>query len=196
MKSLYLTAGHQIINGVGTGAFGVREADKQNKQFDEAVEARKLVNDIIAELKTTYKFTKVSTENDSWTLNSVISWIGKLITSSDYNIEIHFNAGDPKATGAEVFISTIYNLIEKDLCNKLSALISTTLGIKNRGLKTDNEGQHSKLGILSSDSLKKGNNLLIEICFITNENDVKSYRKNYTTLVKNLAKALYEELSK
>jgi hypothetical protein len=124
MRSLYLTAGHQIINGSGTGAFGIRELNNKNKQFDEAVEARKLVNDIISELKTTYNYSKVYTESDTLTLSSVINWIGKLITPTDYNIEVHFNASSSdKATGAEVFISTIYNVTEKEYCIKLSELI-------------------------------------------------------------------------
>jgi N-acetylmuramoyl-L-alanine amidase len=184
MRTLYMTKGHQVINGVGNGA--------KHNGFDEAIEARELVNDVAKELWKTYKvFTYADDDSDS--LSKVISWLVSKVKKGDICIDVHFNAyAKSGANGTEVFIPTNSTTAEKSFAEKVCGVISKSLGTTNRGVKTAAASQHSSLGILEKPHL--ATNILIEVCFITNEKDVTLYRKNYNTLVKNLAKVIAEEI--
>jgi N-acetylmuramoyl-L-alanine amidase len=185
MKTLYITKGHQIINGKGNGSHW--------KGFDEAVEARELVNDIARELWKTHKvFTYADDDADS--LSRVISWLVTKVKKGDVSIDVHFNAYDKTAAnGTEVFIPKVSTNEEKLFAEKVAKTIATTLGINNRGVKTASASQHSTLGILEKPHL--ATNILVEVCFITNEKDVAQYRKNYKALVRNLAQVIAEEIN-
>ena len=89
-------------------------------------------------------------------------------TENDYHILVHFNAFDNKnANGSEVYISCRHEkgdstyLLASDFLD-----IMKKYGFKIRGIKFDN-----KLYLLRN--LK--NAILLEICFITNENDLEKY---------------------
>lgn len=175
---VYLTSGHQIINGKGNGAFGV-------DGFDEAVEARKFVNDVINFLSFAHKVPKsqILTDHDSWSLNAVIGWIAKNATSKCLSIDVHFNAFHlPKATGTEVLIANNATAQENSFARDFSYTISQVLKISNRGVKTEGQSARGKLGMLSGGGAK-AINILIELCFITNESDVSAYRNHYWMLV-------------
>jgi N-acetylmuramoyl-L-alanine amidase len=186
-KPLYITGGHQVLNGKGTGAHGV-------DGFDEAKEARKLVTDIIAHQKKWYGLDAL-TDKDSDTLNAVIAHQVKVVEKDFVCIDVHFNAGPASATGCEVFIPTTHTDEEQALAKELVTAISDTLGLKKRGgklkalgVKTEAESQHPRIGMLSKPY--KGLNVLLEICFITNEKDVKAYKDNYFKLVQKLSDVL------
>jgi N-acetylmuramoyl-L-alanine amidase len=185
MKTLYITKGHQIINGVGNGA--------NHNGFDEAVEARDLVNDLAKELwKKHNVFTYADDDADS--LSTVISWLVSKVKKGDISIDVHFNAySKSAANGTEVFVPSMATKEEKLFAEKVASTISKTLGINNRGVKTASASQHSSLGILEKPHL--ATNILIEVCFITNDKDVAQYRKNYKELIKNLAKVIAEEIN-
>ena len=178
MRNIYLTAGHEVINGKGTGAHGF---------IDEAVEALKLRDDLAAALKS--KGIKVTTEKNTSKLSEVINWLKSLVTSKDFVIDIHFNAStNPKATGAEVLIDDTSSSIEKTFSRELTEVMSDTLKIKNRGVKLESDTRHKKLGIISGPSA--ATNVLLEVCFVSNQEDVKSYKNNYFYLIENLAKVI------
>ncbi|AYQ31371.1 N-acetylmuramoyl-L-alanine amidase [Runella sp. SP2] len=179
---IYLLAGHTVQNGRGTGAFGI-------DGFDEAVEAVKLRNDITAALRA--RGVKVANEVNTSPLAQVVAWLRSLVKKEDKVIDIHFNAAGPAATGVEVLIDDTPTEVERQFAEKLAATISRTLGIRRRGVlgvKRESESQHSSLAIISGPSVAI--NVLIEVCFLSNKNDVDSYRKNYAELVKNLADAI------
>lgn len=187
---IYITAGHTIVNGKGTGAFGVNG-------FDEAVEARRFVNDVIKKFHQIPGFdkTRVITDDDSWSLGAVINWLSKKVTKECISIEFHFNAfHNPTATGAEVLVANNHTLKEASLALALSLLISETLGIKNRGMKTEAQSGRKKLGILSGGA-SSAINLLVEICFISNQTDINRYRSNYWNLVEKTAALLNKNLN-
>lgn len=105
--------------------------------------------------------------------------------------DIHFNAGPPTATGVECFVN------KKDFANKNSLsykmaveiceATSRILGIKNRGVKSEQQSQHEKLGILN---LGAGISVLWEICFITSPVDMPTYIQNKQKLMKAVAAIL------
>ena len=184
---VYLTSGHQIIKGKGNGAFGV-------DGFDEAVEARKFVTDVINFLK--YGFgvsdTRIMTDRDDWSLQTVINWIAKKATKECLSIDVHFNAfSNPKATGTEALVANNYTQIEHSIARDFSFTISQVLKINNRGVKTEAQSGRSRLGILSGGAAH-AINILVEICFITNESDVRAYRTKYWTLVEKFAELIYK----
>lgn len=179
---LYMTAGHQIINGKGNGAFGV-------DGFDEAVEARKLVNDVINWMTYSNRVQKsnILTDNDSWSLRAVIDWLKRKVTRECFSIDFHFNAfSNPRATGTEVLVANDRTQLEFSIARDISFTISKVLKIKNRGVKKESESARKKLGMLSGGA-SHAINVLVEVCFITNEKDVRAYRIHYWKLVEELA---------
>lgn len=111
--------------------------------------------------------------------------------------DIHFNAGPVSATGVEVFVN------KGDFANKgslsykmameIAEVTSKILGIKNRGVKSEQVSQHKRLGILNKGA---GISALWEVCFITNKEDMYKYDKNFSILNEEIAKILmkYEDL--
>jgi N-acetylmuramoyl-L-alanine amidase len=184
---VYLTSGHQIINGKGNGAFGV-------DGFDEAVEARKFVNDVLKFLKFAFSLdeSKVLTDRDDWSLNTVINWIAKNTTKDCLSIDVHFNAfTNPRATGTEVLIANNHTESELKIAKDFAFMMSSVLRINNRGVKTEAQSARGKLGMLSGGGAK-AKNILIEICFITNPDDVRLYRNNYWTLVEKFSHLIHK----
>ncbi|MEI7585570.1 N-acetylmuramoyl-L-alanine amidase [Runella sp.] len=176
---IYLLAGHTIIDGKGTGAFGVNG-------FDEAIEAAKLRDDITKVLRS--KNVAVTNDVDTTPLGKLTMWLKSLVKKTDKVMEIHFNAGPASATGTETLIDDTPTYEESVLAGNIAKTVSTVLGIRNRGVKHESESQHSSLAIISVPSAAI--NVLIEVCFCSNQNDVSLYRRNYTLLVEALAEII------
>lgn len=186
MKKIYITAGHQVINGKGTGAHGFN---------DEAKLALELRDDLTAKLRQ--RGLTVLNEAPADPLTKVITWLRNTVTrDTDICVDIHFNAGPPKAEGTEVIIPEKYTEKELQLARNLASAISTTLGTKLRkgciihlGVKTESETQHKSIGILNKPF--RATNVLLEVCFVTNYHEMTIlYPTNYRALVKNLADVL------
>lgn len=179
---IYLLAGHTVVNGKGTGAFGVNG-------FDEAVEALRLRDDLTAALRA--KGVKVVNEVNDSPLAKVVAWLRSLVKAEDTVIEIHFNAGPETASGVETLIDDTPTQQERLRAQALSLCVSTALKIPMRGkvgVKLESESQHSSLAIISVPSVAV--NLLLEVCFCSNQMDLLKYRKNYEQLVTNLANVI------
>lgn len=179
---IYLLAGHTVVNGKGTGAFGIGG-------FDEAKEAIKLRDDITKCLVS--NGVSVINENPSLPLRQVVLWLSKIVKKGDIIVEIHFNAGPPTAKGVESFVDDTYTKEEFELAKKLSMVISTSIGEPlrgNQGVKKESESQHKSLAILSGASV--ATNVLVEVCFISNLQSVRSYRDNYQKVVGSICNAL------
>lgn len=191
---IYLTAGHNLKGGRGTGVFGVKEAN--GKQFDEASETILLVKAIAAHLKKWYKVT-VLTDEPAWTLGFVVNWLKSKVKTTDLAIEFHFNsAAGSTSTGAETFVPNNATQTELRIALELTQEIAATLDIRNRGVKKANQSQHKSLAILEQPSAAV--NLLVEVCFVNNPSDVAAYRNNYFRLVQALSDKLatYNDLHK
>lgn len=184
MKTLYITAGH-TLKGTDNGAV--------TPYGNEAEEARKLVT---ALAKALYKEgVYVYTDDDKWSLSETMAWLRSKVKSPDYTIDFHFNAFNGKASGVETLIPDNYNAKEFELAHSLSEFISLQLGIVKRGghegyegVKKESESQHSRLGILSGSGLATANNLLVEVCFIDNKEEMIKYQANFDKLVEGLTK--------
>jgi hypothetical protein len=77
-------------------------------------------------------------------------------------------------------------VFENAIANKLSNVISGTLGIANRGVKTELDSARRKLVWMSL----PGEAILIETCFLSNESDMVRYNANFYVLCNNIAQVI------
>lgn len=191
MKTIYLSAGHQLpIKGITTDGGAVGNG------YVEGVLAAEFVKLLEVELKKLN--VKVITDSFSNALaQTMISFKNlfskKQITSKDIAIEVHWNAASPEATGTEVIIpgrtsSKEATTIEKKVALEIVDSIATILNIKNRGVKFEYQTARKKLGWMTLDA----ENILIEMCFISNKKDMESYQKNKEILAKTIANIIYK----
>lgn len=120
---------------------------------------------------------KTIKDNPSHTLSQVLNTI--LPGSGSVLVDNHFNASDnPNATGVECIVSN-KSYAQKDnsykMADEICQVISSHLGIKNRGVKPESQSARKKLAILHT---KAGISVLIEWCFISNINDMKAIDNN------------------
>lgn len=159
----------------------------------EAVETKRIRDDVRTHLvKNKYRSV---VDKDSET--NLQYWGRIKPGSGSVILDIHFNAGPATATGVEVFVNKAdfanKNSLSYKMADELSKVISSVLGIKNRGVKSEQVSQHKKLGILNRGA---GISNLVEICFITNKEDMLAYDKNFSKMNEEIAKVLmkYEDL--
>lgn len=175
MRKIYVIAGHNLTSsGAGTGAIGI---------INEAKEAIFLRDFIASELVR----QGITPERDCDTspLNTVINWLRSKVCKKDILIDIHFNASaSVSSNGTEVILPNQYTSEERAIAETLLATITNTLGTKSRGIKTEKDTAVGSIGILNKPDCL---NVLLEICFVTNQSDVDTYRKNCKHLAINIA---------
>lgn len=175
MTKLYLTAGH---NGPGTGASGF---------IDEGAETIALRDDIV---KAIAGRIQVVTDRNTDKLPIVLQWLTRLVSPKDLLVELHFNASaNAQGNGTETIVPEKCTSVEQKIALKLNALIVDTIGTNNRGIKTESQTAHGTLGILRQPNC---NNILIEVCFVSNKQDALLYRIGRDKLVQKLANAFVE----
>ena len=176
---IFLTAGHNDKDP-GAVANGRKEAE----------ETKILRNGIAKVLNE--KGVGVWKDLDEWDLNRTISEIKKLSKPNDIICDIHFNAGSSAASGCEVFVSDNADIVERNIANDLVNNISSLLMIRKRGVKTESQSQHRKLGMMRP----VGRNVLIEVCFITSKFDMGQYDSYFGFLCEKIADVLIKYNSK
>lgn len=175
---IYLTAGH---TGKGTGA--------TSSYLDEGIETIILRN-LIALNLTRLGCLDYTTDDDTDNLNTVISKLKQKVKKDDILIDIHFNSATETANGTEIFIPTDYSPEEKSLAETILKTVCDTLGTKSRGVKVEGQSQHSRLAILHLPC----HTLLLEICFLTNKEDVYRYKENREVLAERIAQVLLNKI--
>ena len=180
MKKVFISAGHQSYNNIDPGAIanGVKEADLTT-EFRNAVvsELRKLNVQVI-------------TDTEEEDLKGTMTQMSAELTEKDLAIDIHFNAATPAAYGTEVFIPDKYTPFEFTAATALLHTIITVLQTTSRGVKTESQSSHKRLGFMRPNC----ENILIEVCFITNTSDLFKYQHNKQTLALNLASTIQKLL--
>jgi N-acetylmuramoyl-L-alanine amidase len=128
MRRILLIAGH---NGAGTGA---------KKFIDEGAETIRLRDALVYWLKIKAPTLQVITDKgrDNLTLaGGLLSWLKSIFKKEDICLDLHFNAFNGTATGAEVVVPDKYSIFEFDNAKELSAAVAKALQINNRPLKTE-----------------------------------------------------------
>jgi N-acetylmuramoyl-L-alanine amidase len=171
-KSLFISAGHSSSDP-GAKGNGLSEADV-------VLEFRGLLAKELTERGIA--FTQDGTKDQNLSLTEAI----KMAKGKDIALEFHCNAfHKPSATGVE----TLSRIHHYDLGNRLNAIVSSTLGIPNRGAKGEASGQHSRLGFIS-----KADGIIVELFFISNPKNVKSYQEKKQELASKVADLLEQEV--
>lgn len=94
---------------------------------------------------------------------------------ADLFLSIHCNAaGNPDAAGSEAYIAAPDG--RSDGIAKV--LLHRIAGLKPRGVKKDNQSQHSSLGVLRG-TYKQMTAILLELGFCTNKDDAELMRDKY-----------------
>lgn len=177
LKSILLSAGHSYKDPGATGTW-------QGKTITEADIVLDLRNKIAGVVKQ--RGYEIITDGDG-EQNLPLSEAIKLAQGTNVAVELHCNAFHlSTATGVEVLAGGNH----KGLSNQISEVISTTLGIANRGVKPEASGQHSRLGFIS-----KGGGIIVELMFITNPNDLTQYFENEDALADKLATTLIDYIT-
>lgn len=185
MRKIFISAGHSNKSGRDRGASG--------NGFIEGELTVELRNLIVNELRK-LGVTPVVDKDDS-ILSETVNYLRNLTTNTCIVLDIHWNAGPPTATGTETLIPAENTEFERRLGARLSEVVSKRLGIPLRGkhkglngLKTEMDSHHGRLGWMRL----TGENVLMEICFISNVNDMRLYQNNKIQLAEDIAKVLVE----
>ena len=151
MKSIFVAAGHSDVDP-GAVANGRREADI-------AVEFRNMVSFYLLRERIPHELDG----ND--TSNLPLSHSAARAKKHPIGVEFHCNAGPAAATGVEV----LHAPKDKQLAADISLALSSALGIRNRGAKPENSGQHKRLAFVQAGGM------IVELFFITSKGDLAAY---------------------
>lgn len=181
MNKVIVIAGHSDSDP-GAVANGYREADL-TKEF------REMLITVLRYYQVDYgKQLTIKRDCDELSLARVVNWLNSLTEKNRLILDIHFNAFNSHANGTEVFIPDNYSEDELELGRKISQCIADTLGVLNRGVKTESRSARKRLAIMRP----KGINLLLEMCFIDNIKDIEKYHKHKTELAIRIGKIILE----
>lgn len=178
-NKFFISAGHR---GRGTGAMG--------NGIDEGAEAIVLRNEVSSVLRG--MGYEVINDADNATLSAVVKSINMAQKPDDVSLDIHFNAAGSQATGVECFVREGAKVMEKVIAIDLCAALSSVMGIKNRGVKADSMGQHSRLAMCSDIRCSA---ILLEVCFLSSTTDVTKYREHKMEVVRAIADTLAKKRS-
>lgn len=180
--SVFISAGHNLY-GIkpDPGAIG-----NGYKEASLTIEFRDLV------IKECLKLgLKVIQDKDD---ERLASYLERIKTGSgSVVVEYHFDASENKtATGTTGLIEAEADRLDRLLAKELTDSTSQVLGIKSRGVITEAESHRGSLGLMREEGII----VLIELCFISNINDIKAYQKNKNNLAIEHAKIIkkYENL--
>ena len=169
-RNFYIIAGHDLVRDPGAVNHALNLTEAR-----EAVSLRDSITQKLQPLGAT-----VINDNDSWNLAKTINKIISKVKPNDILIDIHFNAATPAARGVEAFVSDPCTQTENEIAHQLCAITNDVLGIPIRqnwtpsllpGVKYETATRHKRLGILRPNC----QNILWEVCFISNDIEIKNY---------------------
>ncbi|ONI45693.1 hypothetical protein AN641_03690 [Candidatus Epulonipiscioides gigas] len=144
--------------------------DKHKESF-YALEISKKIKTLLEEKNIKVHMSR-NTEQDIITLTQRVNKANE--TNSNLYVSVHLNSAKNIATGTEVFYYS-----EKELATKISQNIATCLGLKNRGAK-----ENKNFYVLKNTKMPA---ILIETCFINNQNDMQKLQKSIDIIAYGIA---------
>lgn len=125
-----------------------------------------------------------STDSRAGAPNLPLGEAVRMFTPSDVAVEFHLNAaGSAAATGVETLSAPKHF----DLGRRICAAVSDRLGIKNRGAKPEDSGQHKRLAFV------RAGGVVVELFFLSNPDDLKAYEAVKWLLARDIAGILVAE---
>lgn len=185
-RAIYLSAGHSNVQGRDQGAIG--------NGYIEGHETVRIRNRVSTILRQTYG-VKAVVDNDNSILSETIKFFQNLVGKNSLLVEWHFNAATPKATGTETFVPDDCSKTELQLAECFSHSAHVRFNIPKRGMcfgysgvKPESESARKKLGWMRL----LGENILPEVCFISNKFDMTAYERNFEDYCQDCALILYK----
>lgn len=169
---LTISAGHY---GKGTGASGY---------MDEGEETVSLVQELVKKLQQKGVKVNVIIDKQSKNQQQNLTYIVKQhnATLRELDVSIHFNSA-PKQQRDGIGTEVLYvNRAMSSFAQKMSTEIAKAGKFKSRGAK-----QRTNLAFLNGTTKKA---ILIEVCFVNSEQDVKLYRSNKDQIIEAIAETL------
>jgi len=168
-RKLVISAGHSGQYEVGAKGF-----------IDEKEETIALVRSLSEKMHSMYEGLDYDVMfSSSSALSQRIFIVNSFCRKDGLAFEFHFNKCNC-ASGTECVVSDNASKESLTVANELSTLISKVLSIHNRGVKRESQSARGKLGFVSKTSCPA---VIIEICFIDNDVDVKKYKDNRENLI-------------
>lgn len=157
----FISAGHNPKGiKVDPGAVG--------NGYTEAALAVEFRNLVVQELLK--RKVKVITDKDDERLGDYLKRIQT--GSGSVVLEFHFDAAaSSTATGTTSLFGSDADRLDKAFAKELVDTSSQVLGIKNRGAKSESESHRGSLGLMREQGIVS----LLELCFISNPDDLKKY---------------------
>lgn len=166
---MFISAGHSERDPGAVA--GVR------KEADIAEETRNIVSKYLSDHKFPHEVDGKGAANPE--LRDAV----KRMRLHKVGLEFHCNAAaSPTATGVEVLCAPKDNILAGRLCKG----IADVLGIRNRGVKAENSGQHHRLAFIQAGGM------IVELFFISNPSDLKAYDEKKWLMGKEIARILVE----
>ena len=185
-RKVFISAGHSNVPGRDRGAVG--------SGFIEGVETVNIKNRVATILQQKYG-VKPIVDKDNSILSETINYFKNLLDSKAIVVDWHFNAATPQATGTETLVPSDATQFEIDLAFCLSHAAHINFRITKRGnfkgkagVKSEAESHHGRLGWMRL----TGENVLPEVCFITNPKEMNSYVQNFEKYCQDCALILYK----
>lgn len=169
MKGIFVSAGHSDVDP-GAVAFGRKEADI-------AVEFRNMVAFYLQREGVPHELDGKGTQN------LPLKQAAASAKRFPIAVEFHCNAASASATGVE----TLSGPKDMELGGRIAQAIASALGIRNRGAKDEQSGQHSRLAFVQAGGI------IVEILFITNAADLAAYDARKWLAAKAVADVLIDK---
>ena len=173
-KIVTITAGHS-----NTDSGAVNGSDRES---DIAQDMRNIVAHYLRAEGITIRTDGEGKGNAS--LNEAV----KLIKGSAIAVEFHCNAGPKTAKGVEALSQPKDKLISQKLCSAVSSVMGIVVRGDN-GWKPENSGQHSRLAYVSNGGI------ILELFFISNDEELKIWKDKKWLIGKEVAKVLSNYIS-
>ena len=177
----FISSGHCNVHGPNfdPGAPGL------NGRY-EAFETVRVRNRVIEIIKSR-GYTDIIQDADGEKLSQYLNRVQT--GSSSMVCEFHFNAGPGNATGVETLIEIDGDKMDIACAREFSKLTSNVLSIPMRGVqgvKTEADTRHVRLALMKEEGII----VLVEICFISNINDMNLFDVNFERLCQGYADIL------
>lgn len=181
-RTVFLSSGHSDAKRPN-GAY--IEPGAVNGKWIEGELTVMYVNKLATKLKQLG--VTVVTDDPSNSLKHTLAFFKNKTNPNSIVIDIHWNSSlNPKSTGTETLIpanpTAFEVLLAKDISDDTSQCLNIPLRGNyqgHKGVKTELESHHGRLGWMTL----TGENILIEMCFISNPDDMNSYFQNEDKLV-------------
>lgn len=184
-RKIFVSAGHSTNPKKDRGASG--------NGYVEGLLTAELRQIVVEELKKLG--AQYVVDVDDSILSETIAKFKNLTSSNSIVFDIHFNSAGPDAKGVETFVPNNPSKFEVEISEKLSKTVAGILQTSirgdykgSKGVKTESESARKQLGWMRL----TGENVLIEICFISNKTEMARYQEKKYEIGKAIARILYD----